>query len=410
MNGAPSVSNGWGDLITLLDACLVNGFGLKSVDSLTRSGNLVTATVSAGHGYVADQVVLISGANEDDYNGEQRVESVTASTFTYRISGAPVSPATTSGGISSKVAPLNWEKPFSGTHKGAYRSKNPASSGKLLMVDDSVKTAGYLSTWSKWANVGIVENMSDINTFIGSQAPYDPAVPSKNWGSVSADQWGWLKWYHARNSSSSERSTNDGGSGARSWVIVGDDMMFYLCVQFAPEGVASYPFNGRAHYCFGDPVSFKASDNFGAVISGTELPSSGNLIGPGTFGGAIGDSSNQFGMFLLRSHTQLGLPVRFSVISLQTGGVSGRGNVPFPNGPDYSLWALPSYIQQSDKHMRGLMPGMMHIPHSMPYSDLSVVDNVVGATGKKLLMVNGAYGATEFNGTQVAFDITGPWR
>lgn len=37
MTGAPQISNNWGDLVTMLDACLVNGFALKAIDTLKSS-------------------------------------------------------------------------------------------------------------------------------------------------------------------------------------------------------------------------------------------------------------------------------------------------------------------------------------------------------------------------------------
>ena len=33
MTGAPQISNNWGDLVTMLDACLVTGWGLLSATS-----------------------------------------------------------------------------------------------------------------------------------------------------------------------------------------------------------------------------------------------------------------------------------------------------------------------------------------------------------------------------------------
>jgi hypothetical protein len=43
-----------------------------------------------------------------------------------------------------------------------------------------------------------VEDLSDIDTIVGAQAPYDPNNPTQNWKQVTASQWGWYKWYHAR--------------------------------------------------------------------------------------------------------------------------------------------------------------------------------------------------------------------
>jgi len=195
MTGAPQISNNWGDLVTMLDACLINGFALKAIDTLTCTGGIATATISTGHAYQREQVVQIAGADQADYNGQFRVISTTTTTFTFAVSGTPVSPATTSTSLTAKVAPLGWEKPFSGTNKAAYRSKNPQSPQNILLIDNSLKTPNYTTTWAKWANVGIVEDLSDIDTIVGAQAPYDPNNPTQNWKQVTGSQWGWYKWY-----------------------------------------------------------------------------------------------------------------------------------------------------------------------------------------------------------------------
>ena len=77
MVGAPQIANNWGDLVTMLDACLVNGFALKAIDSLTFANGVATASITAGHAYLRDQVVLIAGADQPEYNGLFRVISTT---------------------------------------------------------------------------------------------------------------------------------------------------------------------------------------------------------------------------------------------------------------------------------------------------------------------------------------------
>jgi len=200
MTGAPQITNNWGDLVTMLDACLVNGFALKAIDTLTSTAGIATATISAGHAYQVGQVVEVFGADQPEYNGEVRVLTTTSTSFAYAVTGTPVSPATSATSLSAKVAPLGWKKAFAGTHKAAYRSKNPASPQNLLLIDDGLKTPGYTTTWAKWANVGIVEDLADIDTIVGAQAPFDPNKPTQNWKQVEANQWGWYKWYHARTS------------------------------------------------------------------------------------------------------------------------------------------------------------------------------------------------------------------
>lgn len=143
MTGAPQIANNWGDLVTMLDACLINGFALKAIDTLTFADGIATATISSGHAYRPFQVVEIAGAEQPEYNGQFRVLTTTMTTFTYAVTGTPVSPATTATSLSAKVAPLGWEKPFAGTNKAAYRSKNPASPQNILLIDDSLKTPNY---------------------------------------------------------------------------------------------------------------------------------------------------------------------------------------------------------------------------------------------------------------------------
>ena len=411
MTGAPQISNNWGDLVTMLDACLVNGFALKAIDTLTCVDGVATATISAGHAYRPEQVVEIAGADQPEYNGEVRVIAATATSFTYAVIGTPVSPATSATSLSAKVAPLGWEKAFAGTNKAAYRSQNPASPQNLLLIDDSLKTPGYTTTWAKWANVGIVEDLADIDTIVGAQAPFDPNNPTQNWKQVQANQWGWYKWYHAR--TSGYDNSGDSGGGNRNWVLIGDDRLFYLFVTNA----AGYGWYGRNGYCFGDITSFKPADNYATVLAAEDIywsnSSSGYSSYPGQYNGYGLTQSLEFtAKVLLRNHTQLGNPVRFGLTSLNTNNgqqVCGRGPMPFPNGPDYSLWLLPTYVRQEDGHMRGLMPGMLWMPQDRPYSDQTIVDNVVGQTGRKFLLVRTQY-SSESEGAQIAFDITGPWR
>ena len=235
MAGAPQIANNWGDLVTMLDACLVNGFALKAIDTLTFADGIATATISSGHAYRPFQVVEIAGAEQPEYNGSFRVLTTTTTAFTYAVTGAPVSPATTTTNLSAKVAPLGWEKPFAGTSKAAYHSKNPQSPQNILLIDNSLKTPNYTTGWAKWANVGIVEDLSDIDTIVGAQAPYDPNNPTQNWKQVTASQWGWYKWFHAR--SKQDESNGDSGGGGRNWVLIGDDRLFFLfCTNAAGYG------------------------------------------------------------------------------------------------------------------------------------------------------------------------------
>ncbi|MFN3377056.1 MAG: hypothetical protein ACK40S_10955 [Burkholderiaceae bacterium] len=408
MPGAPVVSNNWGDLTAMLDACLVTGFAVKGIDSLASSAGVATATVNTGHSYQVGQVIAIAGANEAAYNGEFRVLSTTSTTFTFAIAGAPPSPAT--GTITARVAPLGWEIAFTGTHKRAYRSTNPASNRHYFRVDDGPKASGYNNTsWAKWAAVGFSEIMTDIDTMSGAQMPYDPAAPSRNWTGADPN-YGWFKWYFARSASVNAAETSgDAGTGPRNWVLIGDDRIFYLLINPTPNLAAG----GRAFYTAGDLPSFRSADAYNTALCAHDHPSrSATLLNISEAGG-IGParSMETIGNRILRSYTQLGNPVALSATSINLANnqqVSGAGPLSFPNGPDYSLWLLPVYAFEGAGHLRGTFPGLYWVPHNMPYDDMTIVDNVAGLAGRRVLLPQLQNGATAF-GAQVAFDITGPW-
>lgn len=49
MSGAPTLQGVAGSAISVLDACLINGFGTVTVNGLVVSNNVATVTVSTGH-------------------------------------------------------------------------------------------------------------------------------------------------------------------------------------------------------------------------------------------------------------------------------------------------------------------------------------------------------------------------
>ena len=66
-----------------------------TVSSITRSGDVATATTSTAHGWGVNTYVTIAGANQTDYNGAFRVTSVpSTTTFTFDVENEPTTPAT----------------------------------------------------------------------------------------------------------------------------------------------------------------------------------------------------------------------------------------------------------------------------------------------------------------------------
>jgi hypothetical protein len=411
MTGAPVLANNHGDLVSMLDALLVDGFNLKTLDSLSSAAGVATATVSSGHGYVKHQVVLIAGASQAAYNGEKRILSATTTTFTFEVLGAPTSPAT--GSINAKAAPLGFATAFSATNKRVYRSPNVSGTRAFLRVDNSIDPV-WTSTYAKYAKVTIAEAMSSVDTFEpGGRAPFDSLLSTKNevgTGSGSSAVNGWFKWYYARNASQSPNS-GDGGPGARNWFLIGDDRGFYFGTTEA--GVATC----RRVYWFGDPISYKAGDAMGCLLTATEdyntaSSSAVNQAENATFFEHLGNGD---GKILMKDYTQLGDPTKAYFVTTNPDNapmISGRTNqVPFPNGPDFSVLLFPVLLREQAKHIRGEMPGLFFIPQDRPYSDGVIVENIPNQPGKKVILLSGASnGEQSLNSTRFGIDIVGPWR
>lgn len=421
MQGAPQITNANGDLTTTLDAVLVTGFNLRTVTSITRQDNTATLTIASGHLYEVGQIVRISGCDQPAYNGDKRVLTRTANTLTLEVTGDPVSPAT-GANIQIRTPGLGFEIAFSGTQKRAYRSPNVESTRPILRVDDSLDPA-YNASYAKKGKVTLCEGMSDIDTFVGKQAPYNSDFPTRNHlatGSGTTVIDGWHKWYYALRTDSYTYVTEAMGApgGSKSWVVVGDDRGFYFFVEW-------HAGQGRVMYAFTDFKSYRAGDAYNTILVATDAYMTAN----NQFAYVQGSTAdwntystrthNSTGKLALAAHTQVGVPAGLFFTSLATnpsGASVATGyatGVPWPNGPDYGLLFHPVYLQEaSGNHLRGQMPGMLWIHNNWPaVSHLEILDGVGGYAGRKFLIVAAHYyeSTTSMNRCRVAFDITGPW-
>lgn len=78
------------DCYDVLEAVLVRGSGTSSVSpsALTRSGSTVTVTVPSGHGLILGQPVIVSGANEAEFNGPFLLTTISATSVAYVAPGS----------------------------------------------------------------------------------------------------------------------------------------------------------------------------------------------------------------------------------------------------------------------------------------------------------------------------------
>jgi hypothetical protein len=390
MSGVATLNGTAGSLISVLDACLVTGFNLKTADSVVVAGGIATLTISAGIGsFEPDVVALIAGATPSGLNGEKRIISTTTNTITFDATG--ISDQTATGTITAKLAPAGWEKVYSGTNLAAYRSADLLSTRNLLRVDDTGTTN---------ARVVGYETMTDVSTGNGVY-PTNAQVP------------GGLYWAKA----------DSANATARAWTLIADNKTFYLHTN--THTTSANLGNAGGVVGFGDTAAFKSNDLYSCHIQGYTSDASG----------ATGQRSDSFnynynsgqsavGLYLSRSYTGIGAAIscgkRPENYGIADGTVGGVAHVQWPNGADNALLlsrVIASEYPTSGVHtlrgaLRGLLAPMQNCATSFGWRDK--LDGQGSYAGRKLLAIKGHGGPAEnVSGNAatgcVIFDITGPW-
>lgn len=390
MAGAPALSGSVGAMLSVLDACLKDGFNLLTLDSLVVASNVATCTKTS-HGFIVNQVVLIAGASPAGLNGEYTVTEVTASTFKFATTG--ISDQTATGTITAKAAPCGWEKQFSGTNLAVYRSGDVLSSRIPIKVDDTV---------GQYSSVLMAEAFTDISTPVNSCGTH----------------------YFKKS------STTD--ATARPWLLIADDKTFYLGVDWNSAG--TYDFQS-----FGDFASTVVGDGFNARLQGHNV-SGPTSKGQGTMLALAGceDFSGNVPVGLFpRSYAQtLGTVAAYQgslcAISFIISGTQSyqwvlSGNHGYSSIPAFVPIAAPSladsgyhfspvvFVERSGggRVLRGTQRGLLHVLEQLPiasgYQVLTGVENVAG--GNVLMVASAAHvwvGSHIYPSAVLAFSL-GDW-
>lgn len=379
MTGAPVLSGTAGSLIAILDACLVNGFALKTADSVVVSGGIATATFSTGHSFEPDVIALVTGATPAGLNGEKRVISTATNMISFDAAG--IADGTAAGTITVKLAPAGWSKPFAGPNLGVYRSNDVTGTRMFLRVDD---------TGAKNARVVGYESMTDVNTGVG-------AFP------LELQQAGGGYWPKADAS----------GATARAWTLVADTKTLWIHMHTT----TSNPGASGNVWTFGDIESRKSPDPYGCIIQCATGDISGNQSSsPNSV--EYASSSGLEGPFSPRSFSGLGgsVSMRHAPEAIfNGGGISGVGGSTlapaYPNGPDNSLILVEKVYTEPGVCLRGRSRGVFLSPQNChgAFNRLDKVDGQGQFAGRKLLAVKCGETATNASRGVLFFDITGPW-
>lgn len=393
MEGAPNMGQtvAVNQLIPVLRAFLVTGFGLKTADSMTYEPATQQGliTISSGHKYLVDSVITVSGANEAGYPGEHRVTWVSATQLKVEMPTAPTVTAAT-GTITVKVAPLGWQvlAEDAVNNRIIFASTDAAANGLALLVDNgawtdygawnSEQTSGVYGIRAK---ATVVSNVVDINTY-----------------TVEAGPFPWPASHRYADST---------------WYAVGDARLFHFFPKFMAWGF-------RGWLLFGDGVSVRPGDKYMTMANGIDSWGSSDIsskwdyasesgYGRYTGMGSLDASSGT----IARGYTQLPGAKPFRLSGLSLNNRVGRGLL-YPNASDNGFYVQTEapMVVVDGPDFRGYMPGVRNPLTTHTGLDKTILKNLPNFPGKSLLCLLAAHQSSPGVGMQslVCFDLTGPWR
>lgn len=376
--GAPVGTGLAGSLIAILDACLVNGWGLLTAQSASVSGEVCTLGFGTGHAFEPLIVGLVAGAGTAAVNGEHRISSTTTNTVSFPVPGVPDGPV--SGTITIKVAPAGWLKLFSGANKAAYKPAPPDASGCVVRIDD---------TPGRYARLRAYESMTDVDTGIGP-TPTDAQLS----GGLFIPK------------------SPEANSTGRRWVLAASDRFVHFSIA---AGSTIYQ-DDYASIAFGDFPSLKAGDAYNFVVVGDTTDSSGS--GSPGFSNALHKSFGATGAYVVRSYIQSGgaVPVYLYKPGMLGGDVySGSpSSAVGPNPISNTIDVCPTLFLEGSSYngnRRGEIPGLYGIPHNLGsgFDNRQQLTPAIGLPGHVLITLRiGGY-QTVSQSSRFALDITGPW-
>ncbi|NNH25683.1 hypothetical protein [Acinetobacter terrestris] len=429
-NNAPQLLNVQGSMLALLDACLVSGIQVGTVAALTASGTTATATFGMVHNLTKHQIIRISGASQAEFNGDFKIKQiVNTNTITFELNtSATVANAT--GTINCLLAPLGFEKPFSSTTalgggRAAFRSKDESLPNRpfLRVVDERISS--YSTNYAKYAKVGIVENMTDIDTMTGVQAPYIASAATRNWnptGSGLNIKNGWAKWYYCALGEYYPDSTSlaDFSIVAGDWLVVGTDTGFYIMNSIDQN--LDDPFNHKnLAYCYGFGAfeSIADDDPFNHFLLATNWWETAQSINYrasyGTNGISIGLEDASYtaapipgrSVLLQRGYKKsayaqaTGRKVTFEAPLVVSGNTSGYSvSADKMGGVILQSPLIMEVLDTSQFLPRGFLPMIKTIPHKTLYADLQLVEQ-----SGRVFIAKEIYGNTGYPKGLVMFDL-----
>ena len=380
MKGAPILASEWGSLLDVIRTIAITGFNELVVQAYQQEGLYLTLTFAEDHGYLKDQIIALSGSEQEEINSEFEVFATTLSTIKIKIpSDTPVT-----GSLTCKTAGMGWTEVFTGEHKAVFRAKNTLNNPFYLRVDDSCPI-GYDPTWAKFARVTMAEGMISIDDFGDfAKSPVFQTVPkdsNENGNGVSGATgiFGIAKWYHGIGYAGSgsyyvtEATTNYQSSNL-AYEVVGDNSSIYLSIRSTTRR------DSRSLYVFTPYIKLSSTDSLNGFLSASYGYRRANQDGQHY---NSGNNSMHNSWYSLNSEGKYGLATwngitnnspSFGPTSLNLGNnqqISGRSSdIPFPNPGTNSVILTDIHLRESGSGgIRGTLPLLKWIGNNWSYGN-----------------------------------------
>ncbi|HAH60254.1 MAG TPA: hypothetical protein DCL86_19140, partial [Bacteroidales bacterium] len=351
---------------------------------------------------------------------------VNTNTITFELNTAATVTSAT-GTISCMLTPLDFEKPFSSTTalgggRAAFRSKDESLPNRpfLRVVDERISS--YRNNYAKYAKVGIVENMTDIDTMTGVQAPYIASAPTRNWnptGSGTSIKNGWAKWYYCSLDESYSDSTNlaDFSIATGDWLVVGTDTGFYI-MNSVNNNLDDPEEKRKLAYCYGfgafEPIAdedlfthFLLATNYWEAAQSIIYKASYN-----TNGISIGSEDSNVAttgrsVFLQRGYKNsayaqaAGRKATIESSPIVSGNSAGYSASTAEMGGLLLQAPLIMEITSASLFLpRGFLPIIKTIPHKVSYTDLQLLEQ-----NGKAYLTKKIFGSVSYPEGFVMFDL-----
>lgn len=378
MQGAgQTTDNTAGTMIAILKACLVDGFGALSPDSIVwdSESQLAKASFSAGHSYLTDSIIVCSGSTPIDYDGEHRVIKVTTNDMWFELDTVPIADA--GGTLEIKIAPLGWELSFQNEDQNTMIFTPAGNLGNVsLRVDNSDFDGWYGGSTYRSAlmKVAMVENATDVDT-------YD-TIYEHRWsaGSYGSD---------------------------RKWDLVGDNRILF----FLPEYGAK---KNQAGFYAGYIDSIRAGDNYHFIMN--NLKSSNSETNDNYWSQNNSSSYNYYTSFaknndsgyqvMARPYHQLEGTVSWMKIGLGTYS-SDVIETPNPTDNGFYINAEKAMVMESSTILRGYMPIMVYPLNNNVGFYRKNLQELPEFTGKIFRMLKATYEErSDYSDVLIGFDIS----